>query len=75
MMIFFIFWQLLLKTIFGVGCPLSSAQYAARNRISKLCENAAFFQRNPETSSIETFIFEVTWAQYAEVDRMPIPKI
>ena len=31
MMIFFISWQLLVKTIFGVGCPLSSTKYAARN--------------------------------------------
>ena len=53
-MIFFISWKLLVKIIFGVGCPLSSAKYAARNWISKLCGNAAFFQRNSETSSIET---------------------
>ena len=75
MMIPFISWQLLVKTIFGVRCPLSSAEYAARNWISKLCRNAAFFQRNSETSSIKTFMFEVTWAQHAEVVRMPIPKI
>ena len=75
MIIFFISWQSLVKTVFGVGCPLSTAKYAARNWISNLCGNAAFFQRNSETSSIETFIFEVTWAQYAEVVRMPNPKI
>ena len=75
MMIFFISWQSLVKTIFGVGCPLSTAKYAARNWISKLCGNAAFFQRKSETSSIETFIFEVTWAQHAEVVRMSISKI
>ena len=60
MMIFFISWRLLLKTIFVVGCPLSSVKYAAPSWMSKLCGNAAFFQRNSETSLIETFIFEVT---------------
>ena len=34
MMIFFVSWQLLVKTIFGVRCPLSSTKYAARNWIS-----------------------------------------
>ena len=75
MMIFFISLQSLVKTVLGIGCPLSTAKYAARNWVSKLYGNVAFFQRNSETSSIETFIFEVTWAQYAEVVRMPIPKI